>query len=239
MTPIDSPKYLRAHRKISLAFGALRTSFLTALESVHGTWLSPGHGHHLAWHAAGLPARTAAQAAHAATPAARHRHACARARPLRCAPRPSTSAAGRDHRCCSPTAVAGSPSAPRRRPRLHAAVNATQAGPALLPWLLAALAGAWVTSPADALRPGCRPSSAAPCPGLLWPEARRVTCYTPLAAKPGTASLTPLGCSHGGRQPAPPSLPRRIALSPFVWHCPLRRRAKSRRLAAAAVQTVA
>ena len=76
-------------------------------------------------------------------------------------------------------------------------------------------------------------------PLVVRGSPRRLTRCVPPANMHGTAPLTPLGCSHSGQRPAPPSLPRRIALSPFVWRCMLHRRADSHRLAAVAVWTVA
>ena len=64
MTPIDSPTYPLVHRIVGSAFGASCTNFLAALKSVHSTWLSSGHGHHLAWLAAGLLAHCRAGRVH-------------------------------------------------------------------------------------------------------------------------------------------------------------------------------
>ena len=54
MTVSDGSVYPFSHRAISLAFGARRTHFLTALNIVHATWLSTGRGHHPPWLASAL-----------------------------------------------------------------------------------------------------------------------------------------------------------------------------------------
>jgi len=101
MTAIGSLMNRLVHRAISLAIGVFRARFLTALKSVHDTWLKP-------WArsppVAGVPAPTAAPGcAHCAVPTHDLRvlatcPAVARLRPL--------------PRCCSPAAMSGSPCAP-------------------------------------------------------------------------------------------------------------------------------
>jgi hypothetical protein len=122
MTSVDSLMYPLAHRAISLAFGALCTSFLTALKSVHDTWPSPGRGHHpLLAGQRTLPCRLRP----AAVPV--HAHGSCAACQGRQPPR-----ADRDHRCCSPAAAAGPPSAPWRSPRLRATEIATRVDPSAI-----------------------------------------------------------------------------------------------------------
>lgn len=112
---------------------------------MHGTWFSSGHGHHplLAWHRCWL-ASTCCRAERIPLPCL-----CmyAHARPLRCKPRPPTTA-------CWPRPLpllalalllAHPKRAPKRRPRLHCHHEGTSRAGSWRCCLLP-LAGAWVTS---------------------------------------------------------------------------------------------
>jgi len=151
LATVDSLMYPLAHRAISLAFGALRTSFLPALKSVHDTWLGPRRGHHRCWLAS----------AHCRSGHAHFRTDCV---PPPCL-RKRTALALRHGRL--PPLPATAIAAARLPPQLTR--------PALLPWWLTVLMGAWVTSTANTLHQDasvhCR---AMPCFTLPWPGVCRV-----------------------------------------------------------------